>query len=190
MPRLGTNDLIASVAALPELGDHTDRVASLAVGLLGQLPENSMRRREQILLAARIHDLGKLAIPTAILSKPAALTATEYAIVQRHSAISDAVARSTGVDPEVCLAIRHHHEWWDGNGYPDRLSGDAIPLLARIIAIADAFDAMISDRPYRNAMSVEAARRELERGSGSQFDPALVPYVGVVLATSSATGGR
>lgn len=167
-----TQALVEQVAAIPELGGHVMRVADLALGIAHQLDLSELQVGH-LLLTAQLHDLGKLAIPDSILSKPSSLTSHEYAIVQRHPLISYAVAKTSGVGAEVCLAVRHHHERWDGSGYPDQLSGERIPLNSRIIAIADAFDAMTSDRPYRAAMPVQQAVEELEAGAGSQFDPEL-----------------
>ena len=123
---------------------------------------------------ARLHDIGKVGVPDRILRKPAALSESEWATMRRHP---DLGARIIGGIPfleQVAAIVRHHHERWDGRGYPDGLAGDAIPLGARVFTVADSFDAMTSDRPYRSAMTVDDACREIARGSGTQFDPHVV----------------
>jgi response regulator RpfG family c-di-GMP phosphodiesterase len=124
-------------------------------------------------LAGSLHDLGKLAIPEEILRKPGKLTEAERLVLERHPQIGFRMLESLGVDPVADWVLRHH-ERWDGSGYPDGLAGDDIPLGARIIFVADAFDAMTSDRIYREPVSIEDAILELERCAGSQFDPDVV----------------
>ncbi|MBW8742595.1 MAG: HD domain-containing protein, partial [Acidobacteria bacterium] len=124
-------------------------------------------------LAGSLHDLGKLAIPEEILRKPGQLADSERLVLERHPQIGFRMLDSLGVDP-VADIVLHHHERWDGAGYPDGLRGDAIPLGARIIFVADAYDAMTSDRVYRARLSRDEALAELERCSGTQFDPAIV----------------
>jgi HD-GYP domain-containing protein (c-di-GMP phosphodiesterase class II) len=121
-----------------------------------------------------LHDVGKVAVPDEILRKAGPLTASEFGEIRRHSRIgAELVARVEGLDAIVPW-ILHSHEHFDGSGYPDGLSGGGIPLASRILLVADAFDAMTSDRPYRDALSREAALRELEEHAGSQFDPGCV----------------
>jgi HD-GYP domain-containing protein (c-di-GMP phosphodiesterase class II) len=124
-------------------------------------------------LAASLHDLGKLAIPEEILRKPSELNESERLVLQRHPQIGYRMLESLGVEP-IAEWVLHHHERWDGDGYPDRLRGDEIPLGARIIFVADAYDAMTSERVYRKPLSPREALEELERCAGSQFDPAIV----------------
>jgi HD-GYP domain-containing protein (c-di-GMP phosphodiesterase class II) len=142
--------------------------------MLTQLPEFPDALAQTILAAARVHDVGKVGIRDSALLKPGPLTTEERQDIQMHAMIgADIVSRIP--EYRLCASIiRHHHERWDGAGYPDGLIGDDIPIGARIIAIADAFDAMTSDRPYRRAMSAEAAIEEIQRSSGVQFDPKIV----------------
>jgi putative nucleotidyltransferase with HDIG domain len=153
-------------------GSHSERVADLAARLatrLGAEPEQVELTR----LAASLHDLGKLAIPEEILRKPGPLTDTERLVLERHPQIGHRMLESLGVDP-VADWVLHHHERWDGSGYPDGVRGEKIPLGARIIFVADAYDAMTSDRVYRGRLSDEEAIAELARCAGTQFDPSVV----------------
>ena len=153
-------------------GSHSERVASLAAEIATQLglPAEEI---ELTRLAGSLHDLGKLAIPEEILRKPAALSDAERLVLERHPQIGYRMLESLGVDP-IAYWVLHHHERWDGSGYPDGLAEDRIPLGARIIFVSDAFDAMTSDRLYREALSYEDAVAEVERCAGSQFDPDVV----------------
>jgi ribonuclease P protein subunit RPR2 len=122
-----------------------------------------------------LHDIGKVGIPDGILQKPSALTGEERRIMERHTSLGAQILAGVGLlETNGIAVVRHHHERWDGRGYPDGLAGDDIPLPARIFAVADALDAMTSDRPYRPAGSWESAVAELERGAGGQFEPAVV----------------
>jgi diguanylate cyclase (GGDEF)-like protein/putative nucleotidyltransferase with HDIG domain len=153
-------------------GSHSERVANLAAEVAAQLglPAEEI---ELTRLAGSLHDLGKLAIPEEILRKPAALSDAERLVLERHPQIGYRMLESLGVDP-IAYWVLHHHERWDGSGYPDGLAGERIPLGARIIFVSDAFDAMTSDRLYRDSLSYEDAIAEVERCSGSQFDPDVV----------------
>jgi diguanylate cyclase (GGDEF)-like protein len=153
-------------------GSHSERVGDLAARISRRLGLDESQV-ELTRLAASLHDLGKLAIPEEILRKPGALNESERLVLQRHPHIGHRMLESLGVDP-IADWVLHHHERWDGDGYPDRLRGEAIPLGARIIFVADAFDAMTSERVYRRPLSQRAALEELERCAGSQFDPAIV----------------
>jgi diguanylate cyclase (GGDEF)-like protein len=153
-------------------GSHSTRVAELSAWIAHRLGLD----REQIeltRLAGSLHDLGKLAIPEEILRKPGPLTDPERLVLQRHPEIGHRMLESLGVDP-VAEWVLHHHERWDGTGYPERLCGEEIPLGARIIFVADAYDAMTSDRAYRGRLTPREAIEELERCSGTQFDPEIV----------------
>jgi two-component system, cell cycle response regulator len=167
------------------LRDHVDDVARLAelVALELGLGEGD---RAHVRRAAALHDIGKVAIPDAILHAPRRLTEEEWTYMRRHTIIG---ARIIGTAPEllpVAEIVRSSHERYDGGGYPDGLAGDAIPLGARIVAVCDSFDAMTTDRAYRAALPVADALAELERCSGTQFDPRVVAAFRAVLAAGGA----
>src|SRR5438876_8674231 len=153
-------------------GSHSARVAELAARLAARLGLDQ-EQIELSRLAGSLHDLGKLAIPEEILRKPGPLTGPERLVLERHPQIGFRMLDSLGIDP-VADWILHHHERWDGTGYPDRMPGPEIPLGARIIFVVDAYDAMTSDRVYRGRLSQADALAELERCAGTQFDPAVV----------------
>ena len=151
-------------------GKHSERVTHYASGVAQKMGCSSAQI-EAVQTIGYLHDIGKIGINDGILNKPGALTGEEYEIVKRHPAMGESIVSELGLSPEERSIIRHHHERWDGGGYPDGLSGEHIPLLARIVSVADAFDAMTSKRAYRNAMSREEAISELLRNRGKQFDP-------------------
>jgi diguanylate cyclase (GGDEF)-like protein/PAS domain S-box-containing protein len=157
----------------PELGTHLDEVAQLckAVAWRLGLPED---QTVPLLQAASLHDVGKAAIPDNILAKPAPLDAEEREFMRRHPVIGERILSAAPALTQAAKLVRHSHERVNGQGYPDHLAGDEIPLGARIIAVCDAYDAMTSDRPYRNAMSPEVALAELRRCAGAEFDPNVV----------------
>jgi diguanylate cyclase (GGDEF)-like protein len=164
-------------------GSHSQSVAVLAEGIahaLG-LPEETVR---QVRLTGLLHDLGKIAVPDQILQNQGPLTELEYARLKGHSQTGFELLQGLDVAP-VDVWILHHHEHWDGSGYPTGLHGEAIPIGSRIVLVADAFDAMTTDRCYRGAMPVEAALAELRRCSGLQFDPAVVAALERSLASPS-----
>ncbi len=152
---------------------HTERVIqySLAIGKSLGLAHPDMGT---LRLAALLHDIGKIGIPDHILRKPDKLTSEEWEEVKKHPITGEHILKSSAGLEEVRTAVRCHQERYDGKGFPDSIRGEAIPLHSRIIAIADAYDAMTSDRSYRSALSKEAALREVERCAGAQFDPELV----------------
>jgi diguanylate cyclase (GGDEF)-like protein len=162
-------------------GSHSERVSELAVRIARRLGLEESEV-ELTRLAASLHDLGKLAIPEDILRKPETLTDGERLVLERHPQIGYRMLESLGVDP-IAAWVLHHHERWDGGGYPNGLRGDEIPLGARIIFVADAFDAMTSDRVYRHPLSERDALAELERCAGSQFDPSIVDAFADEIAT-------
>jgi diguanylate cyclase (GGDEF)-like protein/putative nucleotidyltransferase with HDIG domain len=153
-------------------GRHSQRVAQLAVRLAARLGL-SREELELTQLAASLHDVGKLALPEELLRKAAPLTAPEWATLRQHAQIGFRMLESLGVDP-VAECVLHHHERWDGTGYPDSLAGTEIPVGARIIFVADAYDAMTSDRLYRGRRSGDEALAEIVRCAGTQFDPSVV----------------
>lgn len=159
----------------PQTGSHSESVGELAARValwLGLQPEEAALVR----LAGSLHDLGKLAIPEEILRKPGPLDEEERALIERHPDVGAQMLDPLDVDP-LPAWVRHHHERWDGSGYPAGLGGEAIPLAARILHAVDAYDAMTTDRPYRKALSCEEALDELERGAGAQFDPDVVDAI-------------
>jgi diguanylate cyclase (GGDEF)-like protein len=153
-------------------GSHSARVSAMAGRVAARLGLDD-ETIELTRLAASLHDVGKLAIPEELLRKPSGLTDSERLVLQRHPQIGFRMLDGLGVDP-VAEWVLHHHERWDGGGYPSGLSGDSIPLGARIIFVADAFDAMTSERVYRDKLSDEEALEEIQRCAGAQFDPDVV----------------
>lgn len=152
----------------PDLADHGARVAHLACQIAAQLKIDS-HLLPGLRLAARLHDVGKVAVPVGILDKPGGLDPEDWAHIRRHPETGAQFLMSSNLDP-IARIVLAHHERPDGEGYPHRLRAGEIPYEALIIAVADAFDAMVSERPYRAALSESDALRELERGAGSQFD--------------------
>jgi diguanylate cyclase (GGDEF)-like protein len=164
----------------PQTANHSEVVSGLAEGIglqLGVEPEMV----DHLRLAGLLHDLGKIGLPDAILKAPRRLTDEEYAVVKRHPEFGHSLLEGLGIEP-VEDWVLHHHEHWDGSGYPDGLAGEGIPLGARIILVADAFEAITADRPYRPAQTTEAALAELRACAGSQFDPAVVEALVLHLA--------
>jgi diguanylate cyclase (GGDEF)-like protein len=184
--RLGWAAALAHAADL-RMGvqnDHAGAVAELAVGIACELGWSD-ERRTLLRLAATLHDVGKVAVSEQILVKPGPLTIEEYDEVKKHSVVgSQIVARVEGLG-EIVPWIRHAHEHLDGSGYPDGLSGDAIPEASRIILVADAYDAITSDRAYRSACSSAEALAELQDHAGTQFDPRCVGALRTTLATAA-----
>jgi HD-GYP domain-containing protein (c-di-GMP phosphodiesterase class II) len=152
---------------------HSTRVAdlarriALAVGL-------TRVAAETIAQAGLLHDLGKIGIPERILAKPGPLAPEEWAVMQRHPLISAQIVAPLEFFDQGAVIVRHHHERWDGSGYPDGLQGDLIPLGSRIVAVADVWDALTSDRPYRQRLPLDEARRELAAQAGRTLDARLV----------------
>ncbi|MDF2500368.1 MAG: diguanylate cyclase with sensor [Anaerosporomusa subterranea] len=151
---------------------HGERMQSLAVAL-GEVAGLSKRALGELSLSAQFHDIGKVGIPDRILFKPGPLTQQEYSEMKRHCEIGHRIALSTPDLAPIAKYILHHHEWWNGLGYPMGLKGNDIPLECRILAIVDAYDAMTSNRPYRQALTHKQAIAELKNCSGKQFDPRL-----------------
>ena len=160
---------------------HADRLQDLVISL-GREMDLSERNLADLRLLAQFHDIGKVGIPDRLLFKPGRLSSEEFKEMQRHSEIGHRIAQSAPDLLPIADHILRHHEWWNGGGYPLGIKEDNIPLECRILAIADAYDAMTSDRPYRKALSQEEAFTELINNSGIQFDPNLVPIFLKVIA--------
>ncbi len=164
----------------PHLRGHSEEVVQYVAAVAGHLGVEP-GRREELVFGSLLHDLGKIGISERILLKPAALTPEERAVIELHPTIGHRLVEQVEALQPIAHAILHHHERWDGDGYPDGLRGDDIPLEARIICVADSFSAMTADRPYRRRMTLDDACAELERCAGTQFDPQVVEaFVGEV----------
>ncbi|HEV2815035.1 MAG TPA: HD-GYP domain-containing protein, partial [Solirubrobacteraceae bacterium] len=154
-------------------GEHSDAVHSLSVAVakrLGLYP----REVAEVEAVALLHDVGKIGIPDQILHKPGPLTAEEWVLMREHPVIGERILRPLPGLSDVATAVRHEHERWDGRGYPDGISGEDIPLASRIVLTCDAYNALVSDRPYRKRLSDATAEAELRRCAGTQFDPRVV----------------
>lgn len=171
-------DVILTLAKAAEAKDrftvrHAERVArhacdlALRVGLAGDVIE-------QVRIGAVIHDVGKIAVPDQVLNKPGPLTVAEFELVKRHTIVGSEIVAPLASQPELASIVRSHHERFDGNGYPDGLAGRKIPFTARIVAISDAYDAMVNERPYRPAMTQSVALGNLLAGKDAQWDGDLV----------------
>ena len=177
-------ELVASIdRADPSQAGHASRVAALST-MLGSSIGMSVNELRALRVSALLHDVGKILVPTEILRKNGPLTASETAEMRRHVVYGGAILSRIPVLAFAASTARWHHERWDGLGYPDRLVGHAIPLYARIVAVADALDAMTSVRAYSPAISLADAFEELESESGAQFDPLIVSAVGPLVGAS------
>jgi HD-GYP domain-containing protein (c-di-GMP phosphodiesterase class II) len=166
-------------------GVHSTRLAEWAVRIgrdLG-LDDECLRDLEA---AAILHDIGKIGVPDAILRKPSKLTEEEYAVIKKHPEYGWAVLRAVPGFERVSLFVLHHHEAFDGKGYPAGLRGDEIPIGSRIVSVMDSFDAMVSSRPYRKGLPLDEAIRRLEADIGKQFDPIVTPKF-IALAHAGAS---
>jgi putative nucleotidyltransferase with HDIG domain len=162
-------------------GEHCKGVVRLALALGEQLELNAEQRRN-LEFGALLHDVGKIAIPKEIINKPGKLDPAEWSIIETHTIEGQKMLNQIGgFMRSVGLVVRSHHERWDGNGYPDRLAGEAIPLESRIIACCDSWNAMRTDRSYRKALSHEVALRELDDHTGHQFDPRIVAAFRIIV---------
>ncbi len=157
----------------PYTGDHCRRLAEYA-GVMGAKLALPAKETEVIRLGAALHDMGKIVVPDSILKKPGRLTPEEYTIIKQHCYSGGQICKRVGFLMNAYPVVYHHHERWDGRGYPDGLIGEKIPMGARIVAVVDAYDAMTSDRPYRDAMPLEEATAILKDGAGHQWDPRVV----------------
>ena len=154
-------------------GKHAERVAAYGIELAGAAGLD-VADSPQIEFGFLLHDVGKVGVPDAILFKPGALSEDEFALIAQHPVIGSEILRDVDFLGDGKLVVRHHHERWDGDGYPDRLVGAEIPLAARVFAVADALDALTTDRPYRRATRFSRAREEIRNHAGTQFDPDVV----------------
>ncbi|HEX2084246.1 MAG TPA: diguanylate cyclase, partial [Solirubrobacteraceae bacterium] len=162
-------------------GEHSDAVHALSVAVAKRLGLYS-REVAEVEAVALLHDVGKIGIPDHILHKPGPLTAEEWVLMREHPVIGERILRPLPGLSEVATAVRHEHERWDGGGYPDRLAGEDIPLASRIVLCCDAYNALVSDRPYRRRLSDATAEAELRRCAGTQFDPRVVDALLAVIA--------
>lgn len=173
----------------PYTHGHSARVVEYAVSIAQKLdlPEEE---KELLKYAAMLHDIGKIGVKGIVLNNPNSLTGEEYVEIKKHPLVGEGIIQPIELLQPIRPLIRHHHEWYNGKGYPDGLSGENIPLGARILAVADTYDAMKSDRPYRKALTEETAIRELKRGSGTQFEPKLVEvFLGILKQNLSGDNG-
>lgn len=178
-------DTIAALAMAVESRDkhtrgHTERVKEYAVKL-GKSLGVSHEELEKISNGALLHDLGKIGVADAYLYNEGDLTPEEWKSMRQHPVIGESIVKPVVSMRYLCPIIRHHHEKYNGEGYPDGLKGEEIPLAARILSVADAFDAMTTDRPYRKALSLEDAQKEIETQKGSHFDPAVVDHLSAII---------
>jgi putative nucleotidyltransferase with HDIG domain len=170
--------------------DHSERVRDYALELAAEADVRDELTLAAIRTAAVVHDVGKLGIPDRVLQKAGPLTAEEYEIVKQHATIGAdlmAAAGGPGLLPDI---VRHHHENWDGSGYPYRLAGDAIPVGARVIAIVDGYDALTSDRPYRRALSHNSALAMIHERRATMYDPRMIDAFMRVLWRRSTVANR
>ena len=188
---MGTAEALAAALEAKDAytASHSHSIAEHAVAVGAHLGLDAEALRT-VRYAAVFHDIGKIAVPEAILHKRGPLTPEEWAEIERHPVAGAQILAPVEFLAGVRVMVRHEHERWDGTGYPDRLKGEEIPLGSRIVLACDAYDAMTTDRPYRPAMTVEAARAELVRGAGSQFDPRVVDALIAVLDQAAVNVSR
>jgi putative nucleotidyltransferase with HDIG domain len=154
-------------------GKHAERVAAYGLAI-ARAAGIDVADDPQLEFGFLLHDIGKVGVPDEILFKPAALSKEEFRRIATHAEIGSEILRHVDFLEEATLIVRHHHERWDGTGYPDGLEGDQIPLAARVFAIADTLDALTTDRPYRKAVGWAEARTIIHEGAGTQFDPKMI----------------
>ena len=157
----------------PDVEHHSEHVAALVARVAQQLGMSDVDRAE-VVRAAELHDIGKIAIPYAVLHKQGPLDDSEWEMMRRHAVIGANILAAAPALADVAEIVRHHHERFDGAGYPQGLKGTEIPLGSRIVFVCDSYDAMVSDRPHSGPMSEEGALDELRRNAGTQFDPLVV----------------
>jgi ribonuclease P protein subunit RPR2 len=154
-------------------GKHAERVAAYGLAI-ARAAGIDVADDPQLEFGFLLHDIGKVGVPDSILFKPAALSREEFERIASHAEIGSEILRHVDFLQEATLIVRHHHERWDGTGYPDGLKGEQIPLAARVFAVADTLDALTTDRPYRKAVGFPEARTEIHKGAGTQFDPKMI----------------
>ncbi len=169
--------VVAALANAVEAKDesterHCQRMAGLAARV-GERVGMTDAELEGLAYGALLHDVGKIGVPEAILAKAGPLSPEEWTVLRRHPEIGERICLPLGLSRSFVTVVRHHHERWDGFGYPDRIAAETIPLGARVVGLVDAFDAMTHDRPYRGALALDVALDEIRRGAGRQFDPGL-----------------
>ncbi len=169
---------IQALVAVVNTNDSYDRGRSRNLAQLASkfgaeldMPENI---QHALKMAAQVHDIGKAVVPGRILGKTEELTETEVEAIRAHPEAGAKIVETAGQTENLLAAVLHHHENWDGTGYPDKLKGSEIPYLARVLRVLDAYEAMVSDRPYREALSHDAAIAELQEKAGTEFDPELI----------------
>ncbi|RLE12965.1 two-component system response regulator, partial [Candidatus Aerophobetes bacterium] len=174
-----TESVIFALARAVEAKDSYTKEHILRIANYAERLGRALNLESQEILAIRyggiLHDIGKIGVSEAILRKPGPLTEQEWLEIRKHPIIGESIIQPMRFANKVGPIVRGHHERWDGKGYPDGLKEKAIPLGARIVALVDSYDAMTTDRPYRKALSVKRACREIEQDAGSKFDPELVP---------------
>jgi len=185
------DEVVLSLLSAIDARDAANGAHSRAVGMwCGRIAKNlglSAEIQETAMLSGALHDVGKIALPPEVLLKPGPLDAAERDVMRAHAAIGGQMLARIPALADLAPIVRAHHERVDGAGYPDGLCGEAIPLLSRIVSIADAFDAMIGKRPQRDALSVRAALEELRGGIGTRWDPAVAAAMIAIVQPVSVT---
>lgn len=155
---------------------HSERVAHLSYDI-GQKYGMNKKKLQQLHLAGHLHDIGKIGIPDNILNKPGRLHKDEFEIIKTHSKVGYEILSKSKKLEEIAIIVLHHHERWDGKGYPNGLKGEEIPLSSRIISLSDSIDAMVTKRPYKKSFTLDQCIEEVKNNRGIQFDPQLVDIV-------------